>query len=48
MTFLSTPAAPETLNQITGATGQFFIIRLLHIRNEKDKGHYAKSGGQNR
>jgi len=38
-TFLSTPAAArKVLNQISGATEQFFIIRLLHIRNEKDKG----------
>ena len=39
MTFLSTPAAArKVLNQISGATEQFFIIRLVHIRNEKDKG----------
>lgn len=39
MTFLSTPAAArKVLNQIAGATEQFFIIRLVHIRNEKDKG----------
>lgn len=38
-TFLSTPAAArKVLNQIAGATEQFFIIRLVHIRNEKDKG----------
>lgn len=38
-TFLSTPAAArKILNQISGATEQFFIIRLVHIRNEKDKG----------
>lgn len=38
-TFLSTPAAARrVLNQISGATEQFFIIRLVHIRNEKDKG----------
>jgi hypothetical protein len=38
-TFLSTPAvARKVLNQISGAPEQFFIIRLVHIRNEKDKG----------
>jgi hypothetical protein len=38
-TFVSTPAAARrALNQIAGASQQFFIIRLLHVRNEKDKG----------
>jgi hypothetical protein len=38
-TFVSTPAAARrVLNQIAGATQQFFIVRLLHVRNEKDKG----------
>ena len=38
-TFISTPAsARKVLNQIAGASQQFFIIRLLHVRNEKDKG----------
>lgn len=38
-TFLSTPAAARrALNQIAGASQQFFIIRLLRVRNEKDKG----------
>ena len=38
-TFVSTPAAArKILNQIAGANEQFFIIRLLHVRNEKDKG----------
>jgi hypothetical protein len=38
-TFVSTPAAArKVLNQIAGASQQFFIVRLLHIRNEKDKG----------
>ena len=38
-TFLSTPAvARRVINQISGATGHFFIIRLVHIRNEQDKG----------
>jgi hypothetical protein len=38
-TFVSTPAAARrVLNQIAGASQQFFVIRLLHVRNEKDKG----------
>lgn len=39
MTFFSSPsAARRVLNQITGANQPFFIIRLLHVRNEKEKG----------
>jgi hypothetical protein len=38
-TFVSTPAAArKVLNQIAGTNQQFFIIRLWHVRNEKDKG----------
>ena len=38
-TFVSTPAAArKILNQIAGANQHFFIVRLLHVRNEKDKG----------
>jgi hypothetical protein len=38
-TFISTPAAArKILNQIAAATQQFCIIRLLHVRNEKEKG----------
>jgi hypothetical protein len=38
-TFVSTPAAArKVLNQIAGANEQFCIVRLLHVRNEKDKG----------
>ena len=38
-TFVSTPAAARrVLNQIAGANQQFFIVRLLRVRNEKDKG----------
>lgn len=38
-TFFSTPAAARKfLNQISATTEQFFIVRLLHVRNEKDKG----------
>jgi hypothetical protein len=39
VTFVSTPgAARKVLNQIAGASQQFFIVRLWHVRNEKDKG----------
>jgi hypothetical protein len=38
-TFVSTPtAARRVLNQIAGTNRQFCIIRLWHVRNEKDKG----------
>lgn len=37
--FVSTPtAARRVLNAISGAGEQFFILRLVHVRNEKDKG----------
>ena len=31
-------AARKVINEITTATGQFFIIRTLYVHNEKDKG----------
>lgn len=38
-TFLSTAsAARRVINQIAAANQQFCIIRLLHVRNEKEKG----------
>jgi hypothetical protein len=38
-TFVSTPAAArKVLNQIAGANQHFCIIRLLHVRNEREKG----------
>lgn len=38
-TFVSTPgAARKVINQIAAAQQQFCIIRLLHVRNEKQKG----------
>ncbi len=37
--FVSTPgAARRVLNQIATANGQFYIVRTLHVLNEKDKG----------
>jgi hypothetical protein len=39
LTFKAAPAAArKVLNEIANSTGQFFIIRTLHVRNEKDKG----------
>jgi hypothetical protein len=39
LTFKATPsAARKVLNQIWGSTGQFYIIRTLYVRNEKEKG----------
>jgi hypothetical protein len=44
-TFISTPAAArKVLNQIAGSSQQFFIVRLLHVRNEKDKGPLREVG----
>src|SRR5207244_10935314 len=31
-------AARKDLNQISSASQQFYIIRILHVHNEKDKG----------
>jgi hypothetical protein len=39
LTFKAAPsAARKVLNEIASSTGQFFIIRTLSVRNEKDKG----------
>jgi hypothetical protein len=39
LTFKAAPsAARKVLNEIANSTGQFFIIRTLSVRNEKDKG----------
>jgi hypothetical protein len=39
LTFKAAPsAARKVLNEIANSTGQFFIIRTLYVRNEKDKG----------
>jgi hypothetical protein len=38
-TFVSAPgAARKVINQIAGTNQEFCIIRLLHVRNEKEKG----------
>jgi hypothetical protein len=47
LTFLSTPgAARKVINQIAGASQEFCIIRVLHVRNEKDKGPPRETGGE--
>ena len=39
LTFKAAPSvARKVLNEIASSTGQFFIIRTLYVRNEKDKG----------
>src|SRR5437763_4587448 len=39
LTFKATPAAArKVLNQISSSNGQFYIVRTLYVRNEKDKG----------
>jgi hypothetical protein len=45
VTFKAAPgAARRVLNEITGSTGQFFIIRTLYVHNEKDKGPPRERG----
>src|SRR6202011_4700555 len=47
LTFVSTPgAARKVINQIAGASREFCIMRVLHVRNEKDKGPPRESGGE--
>jgi hypothetical protein len=47
LTFASVPsAARKVLNQISSSNQQFYIIRLLHVRNEKDKGPPREQAGQ--
>jgi len=46
-TFVSTPgAARKVINQIAGANQPFCIIRLLHVRNEKEKGPPREVAGE--
>jgi hypothetical protein len=43
--FTSSPgAARKVLNQISTAEQQFYIVRTLHLRNEKDKGPPREAG----
>ena len=47
LTFVSTPsAARKIINQIAGANQEFCIIRVLHVRNEKDKGPPRETAGE--
>jgi hypothetical protein len=47
LTFASVPsAARKVLNQISSSNQQFYIIRILHVRNEKDKGPPREQTGQ--
>jgi hypothetical protein len=45
LTFAAVPsAARKVLNQISSANQQFYIIRILHVHNEKDKGPPREQG----
>ena len=45
LTFASAPsAARKVLNQIASSPQQFYVIRILHVRNEKDKGPPREQG----
>jgi hypothetical protein len=47
LTFKAAPsAARKVLNDIASSTGQFFIIRTLYVRNEKDKGPTREKAGE--
>ena len=47
VTFASAPsAARKVLNQVVSTPQQFFIVRLLHVRNEKDKGPQREQPAQ--
>jgi hypothetical protein len=46
-TFVSPPSvARKVINQIAGATQHFCIIRVLHVRNEKEKGPPREGSGE--
>jgi hypothetical protein len=46
LTFVATqPAARKVLNQIASSSQQFYIIRTLYVRNEKEKGPPREGGG---
>jgi hypothetical protein len=47
VSFSSAPSsARKVLNQIASAPQQFYIVRLLHVHNEKDKGPPREQAGQ--
>jgi hypothetical protein len=48
LTFVaSQPAARKVLNQIASSSQQFYIIRTLYVKNEKDKGPPRQGGEAN-
>ncbi|HEY6206594.1 MAG TPA: Amuc_1100 family pilus-like protein [Chthoniobacterales bacterium] len=48
LTFVATqPAARKVLNQIASSSQQFYIIRTLYVKNEKDKGPPREGGEAN-
>jgi hypothetical protein len=45
VTFSSAPSsARKVLNQVVSAPQQFYIVRTLHVRNEKEKGPAREQG----
>jgi hypothetical protein len=47
VTFSSAPSATrKVLNQVVSSPQHFYIVRLLHMRNEKDKGPPREQTGQ--
>ena len=42
----SSAVARKALNQIASSSQQFYIIRALHVRNEKDKGPPREEGAR--
>ena len=47
VTFTSAPnAARKVLNEVISAPQQFYLVRLLHVRNEKGKGPPREQAGQ--
>lgn len=47
VSFSSAPsAARKVLNQVVSSPQQFYIVRLLHVRNEKDKGPPREQAAQ--
>ena len=47
VTFSSAPSGTrKVLNQIVSSAQHFYILRLLHVRNEKDKGPSREQPGQ--
>lgn len=46
LTFVASPsAAHKVLNEIASANQQFYVIRTLHVRNEKEKGPAREGNG---